>query len=219
MANPSTTFLVKQSKRSDSYEFANKQEFELWNAFRNGDKSAFAYIYIRFFPVLYRYGCRLCKDKQLVQDCIQDLFIELSKSPEKLSQTTSIRYYLYRCMRRKISLKMSALYQHRLEPLDGNEHEGFREGGILPIEFQDIEIESAGEQRLEILRALQFLTKKQRKVIQLRFFEDMSCREISAALSININTVYNLISLATNSLKRIIGRLPLLAVMLADFIF
>lgn len=215
IANQSATALRKPVSAAPSC----KDEVELWNDFRNGDKGAFAYIYVRFFPVLYRYGCRICNDRDLVQDCIQDLFLELSKAPENLSATTSIRYYLYRCIRRKIAVKASAMHRHRFESLEDNDCGEFHEGVTLPFEFRHIEMESAVERRTEILKALQFLTKKQRKVIQLRFFENMSHKEISTAMSINISTVYNLISLATSALKGIIRRTPMVALILLRFFF
>ena len=219
MATNSTISITRRASKTDGPELESDQEARLWNDFRNGDKSAYAYIYVRFFPILYNYGCRICKDKGMVQDCIQDLFVELSNPQSNLSATTSIRFYLYRCIRRKISLRVSKLHRHRTEPLDSCVGETYEGAAILPIEFQQIELESAAEKRLEILKALQFLTKKQRRVIQLRFYEDMSYKEISAKMSVNINTVYNLLSMATASLRSVIKRFPLLLLMLVKSLF
>ena len=219
MAINSTISIRPRPSKTDGPKLESDQEAELWNDFRNGDKSAYAYIYVRFFPILYNYGCRICKDKGLVQDCIQDLFVELSNPQSKLSATTSIRFYLYRCIRRKISLRVSKLQRHRTEPLDSRVEEACQDAAFLPVEFQQIELESATEKRLEILKALQFLTKKQRKVIQLRFYEGMSYKDISAKMSVNINTVYNLLSIATASLRSIMKRFPLLLFILVKALF
>lgn len=218
MANNSIISIRPRPSKTDGPELENDQEARLWNDFRNGDKNAYAYIYVRFFPILYNYGCRLCKDKGLVQDCIQDLFLELSNPESNISATSSIRFYLYRCIRRKISLKVSRRHRHRTESLDTHTEEAAEAAAILPIEFQQIELEAAAETKREILKALQFLTKKQRKVIQLRFYEDLSCKEISAKMSLNINTVYNLISMATASLRSVIKRFPLSMLMLVDIV-
>lgn len=219
MATNSSISIRRRPSKSDSQELQRDQEAQLWDDFRNGDKSAFAYIYVRFFPILYNYGCRICKDKGLVQDCIQDLFLELSNLQNKLSATTSIRFYLYRCIRRKISLRVSRLHLHRTEPLDSRVNEAYDDSAILPIEFQQIELESGEERRREILQALDFLTTKQRKVIQLRFYEDMSYKDISARMSVNINTVYNLVSMATALLRSVVKRFPLLLLMLVKLVF
>lgn len=190
---------------------AGMDEIKLWNDFRNGDKSAFAALYVKFFPVLYAYGCRICKDHDLVQDCIQDLFLDLCRQRTNLSATNSIRYYLYRCIRRKISVKASMLNSRRTERFDDHHYSEFEDIVILPLEFQQIEMEMATEQRLEILRALQCLTTNQRQAVKLRFYENISCKEISAVMSVHIHTVYNLLSLATTSLRNILRRSVLLA--------
>lgn len=200
----------RQTPEKDDEE---RRESKLWNDFRNGDKSAYAAIYTSFFPVLLSYGSRICKDKELVQDCIQDLFIELSRCRQNLSATTSVRYYLYRCMRRRIALKVSKSRRERVVLLESDGDDSLSVV-ILPIEFQKIELETAEERRHEILRALQLLTKKQRKVIQLRFYENMSHKEIAHRMSIHIDTVYNLISKATHSLRSIMRHLPVVLALL-----
>lgn len=210
MATNLSISIRQRPSESDGGKLESGQETRLWDDFRNGDKSAYAFIYVRFFPILYNYGCRICRDKGLVQDCIQDLFVELSNPSSKLSSTTSIRFYLYRCIRRKIALRLSNVHMHRMEPLESHGGEALEDSAVLPIEFQQMELESTAERRLEILRALQFLTTKQRKVIQLRFYEDMSYEEISAKMCVSIKTAYNLVSMATTSLKSVIKRFPLL---------
>jgi RNA polymerase sigma factor (sigma-70 family) len=214
MANNSSISSGLARSNKTVLRFADSHESKLWNDFRNGDKSAFAVIYTKFFPVLYRYGLRVCKDNGLVQDCIQDLFIDLSRLHHSLSGTTSVRYYLYRCMRRKIAVKLSRLKRYDLEPFEDHEQAEFTSAVILPIEFQQIEFEHAEEKKHEILKALQLLTKKQRKVIQLRFYEDMSYKEIASIMSVHIDTVYNLVSQATCSLRNTIKRSLLLMLIL-----
>jgi RNA polymerase sigma factor (sigma-70 family) len=219
MAYNSSTSSGRRRSKKTGLRLADSHESKLWNDFRNGDKSAYAVIYTKFFPVLYRYGLRICKDNGLVQDCIQDLFIELSRLQHNLSGTTSVRYYLYRCMRRKIAAKVSRLRRYNVDPFEDHEQGEFTSAVILPIEFQQIEFEHAEEKKHEILKALQLLTKKQRKVIQLRFYEDMSYKEIASVMSIHIDTVYNLISQATRSLRNTIKRSALLVLILMKWVF
>lgn len=49
----------------------------LWNAFRLGDKNAYAEIYELYFDSLYSYGKRFIADQTQVEDAIQELFITL----------------------------------------------------------------------------------------------------------------------------------------------
>ena len=49
----------------------------IWKDLLKGDKNALASIYSDHFDKLYNYGCRISKDAGIVEDAIQDLFIEL----------------------------------------------------------------------------------------------------------------------------------------------
>ncbi len=60
-------------------------------------------LYKSHIEILYRYGHKLTTDTQLVEDSIQDMFIELWNSRKRLSDTDSIKYYLFRILRRKIT--------------------------------------------------------------------------------------------------------------------
>ncbi|NJM26145.1 MAG: hypothetical protein HC859_12305 [Bacteroidia bacterium] len=58
---------------------------EIWDRFRNGDESMFQYIYSIYFDKLYNYGFQFTRNKELIEDCIQELFIELSDRRSFLS--------------------------------------------------------------------------------------------------------------------------------------
>ena len=83
-------------------------EMALWRAFKSGDQAAFARMYQCYSRVLYGYGFRVTHDAALIEDCIQDLFIELWRTRENLSDTTSIKFYLFRSLRRRISRTINA---------------------------------------------------------------------------------------------------------------
>src|SRR5688572_17426542 len=78
------------------------QPDRLWEAFRRGNRVAFGEIYSNYGAALLAYGSRITPDHKLVEDCLQDLFVELWKSKENLSSTTSIKFYLFKAIRHKI---------------------------------------------------------------------------------------------------------------------
>lgn len=81
---------------------SDDSDSELWQKFREGSEDAYASIYEKFSPVLFSYGYRLSQDEDLVKDCIQDLFVNLWLSRRKLGATDSIKFYLFRSLRREI---------------------------------------------------------------------------------------------------------------------
>ncbi len=81
----------------------DQTESNQWDAFRQGDRSAFAQIYFAHYEALLNYGRRFGLPPELVEDTIQDLFVELWQYRETASATTSIRFYLLRALRNQLS--------------------------------------------------------------------------------------------------------------------
>ena len=64
---------------------------KLWESCLTGDKEAFKEIYCRFYSLLYNYGSKLVSDKDLVKDCIQDIFIKLIQNYPSIYQTPNVK--------------------------------------------------------------------------------------------------------------------------------
>lgn len=172
---------------------------EIWNLFRSGSDSAFDYIYQKYFDKLYNYGCQFTQDQSLVEDILQDLFIELKLRCAHLSQTDKILPYLYSAFRRKI-IRFRAK-QSRFKILDSQD--------LFPIiagtnEFI-INDEEERENHLRLQKALNELPENYREIIYLFYYENLSYEEIRAIKGfINIKSARNLLYKAITTLgKRI----------------
>lgn len=64
---------------------------KLWESCLKGDKEAFRELYCRFYALLRNYGIKLLPDKNLVEDCVQDIFINLIQNHTSLSPTANVR--------------------------------------------------------------------------------------------------------------------------------
>ena len=58
-------------------------DVRLWELFREGKEIAFTHIYGTHFKGLFQYGCQFTKNESLVEDALQDMFIELREKREK----------------------------------------------------------------------------------------------------------------------------------------
>src|ERR1044072_6476462 len=81
---------------------AHMEDHLLWNSFRGGDEQALATIFDRYIKRLHNYGLKILNDRDLVKAAVQDLFIELWKNHSNLGETNSIKFYLYKSLRRKL---------------------------------------------------------------------------------------------------------------------
>jgi len=165
--------------------------------------------------LLYNYGCKLSPDQALVQDTVQELFVDLWKSRSRLTVPVSVKFYLFRSLRRRILKNL-------------------REGNRFPLESfssdsavfaaQDAEStfieQETGEHRLSHLqKALRQLPVRQQEVIKLRFYDELSLSEIAAILDINEQSVRNLLQRAIVHLRQtsLATLLPLLVLSALNF--
>jgi RNA polymerase sigma factor (sigma-70 family) len=168
-------------------------EFVLWEHFRGGDEGAYALIYRRYFFALYRYGKKISDDQDLVKDCIQDLFVKIWNNRENLNRTTSVKYYLFTSLKRKIlDVLKSAHVKHR--------------AGEDPQELDFADDSSSEEtdfsQREDVLKALHTLSQHQQKLLHLKFEQQLTNQEIAAELGITIQSVYNAVFKALRSIRK-----------------
>jgi RNA polymerase sigma factor (sigma-70 family) len=171
-------------------------EMVLWQDLLSGDKKALASIYTRYFDALYNYGIKISSDGAIVEDAIQDLFIEIWNRREGLNkEVKSIKHYLYTCLRRKIILKINQ--QHNTIDID-------------KITSFDIALSDKShylnnqlniELRQKLIEVIGTLSPKQKEALFLIYFEELSYEEVATIMSLKIKTVYNLIHQAISRLK------------------
>ena len=159
----------------------------LWDQLRAGDKTALASIYQDQVDALFRYGCQFTPDQGLVQDCIQDLFIELWKNRASIGSTDAIRQYLLVSLRRKVvrQLKKGSTRQDRGEAY--------------------LQEEETTAQSQIISQALSLLSDRQREVLYLKYFEEMEYKEIAKMIGINYQSIRNTASAGLKALRKILG--------------
>jgi RNA polymerase sigma factor (sigma-70 family) len=171
-------------------DFEVDSELRYWEAMRNGDKSSFAWIYDHYFKQLYNYGRKIGVENAALEDAIHDLFVDLWRMRENLSPTTSVRFYLYRSLRRRV-LRNDAARNY------------FTENGLIiedalalvtPSLEQEIIDEEDHNQRIHRLKKLlNDLAPRQYEALILRFYDEFSFEEIAAILQVNEQSARNLV--------------------------
>jgi RNA polymerase sigma factor (sigma-70 family) len=168
----------------------------VWKDLLGGDRRALAHIYSTYFDKLYNYGSKISRDPVIIEDCIQDLFIELWNRREGLNrQVKSIKHYLYVCLRRKIVNKLNQ--QHHTVEID--ELASFDMELCHKSHYLNNQINT--ELRQKLTEVIDTLTPKQKEAIFLIYYDELSYPEVAAIMSLKIKTVYNLIHQAIVKLK------------------
>tara|TARA_B100001245_G_scaffold232068_1_gene213744 strand:- start:816 stop:1490 length:675 start_codon:yes stop_codon:yes gene_type:complete len=184
---------------SDSYQ---ESEDLIWERFKSGNETALTYIYRTYSNTLFNYGCQFVDDRDLVRDTLQDLFIDLINSRERLGATSSIKFYLMKSFRNKL-VKAIKKSQRRREVEDDSSKDSF----LVTISAEARWINGQLDQRKEklIQDSLNQLPALQREALVLYFFEGLKYEQIAEMLGIKVKSSRALIYRSTESLGKILG--------------
>jgi len=171
----------------------------LWNTFQKGDREAFARIYNLYIEELLSYGYRVTSNRQLIKDSIQDLFLHLWLHRENLSETDSVKFYLFRALRNRIirNMEKGFLVSETPEDILANII------GDLPFEHDLMQRETDEVQISRLQHAIEQLSKRQQEVILFRYHHDFSLEEISRLMNLNNQSVRNLLHRSISQLRSI----------------
>lgn len=152
-------------------------EIEIWSDFKQGSDSALSYIYRNYVDQLFNYGCQIINQEELIQDCIQDLFMDIIRNREKLGDVRSIKYYLFTSLRRKIFRKLKKEKSHLKEEISDKNEICFEMISSPEATMIDEQLTVEKSRLIEI--ACQKLTDKQREAIMLYFYEGFSYKQVA----------------------------------------
>ncbi len=165
-------------------------EVQVWDQFRSGDQAAFSTLYQHFVQPLYAYSLGVTNDKELIKDCLHDLFVELWRNHATIGPTTSVKFYLMASIKRKLVRHMETSLRHF------NHHVNYTKDFMEDEVSQEsllIRYEEEIVANKQLKDCLNLLSKRQREAISLRFFHNMDTDQISSSMRINPQSVYNLI--------------------------
>lgn len=170
----------------------------LWKRIREGDRAAFETLYRRLFRLLYRYGSKITTSR-LVKDAIHDLFLDIWFYRTKLQATTSVRYYLFTSLKRRIALnnqknEKSSFFDFKAGLMLIHESDS-QEAIIIENEFYD-------EKVLKLKRHLQNLPPRQYEALMLKYYDKLSYPEIALRLEVNEQSARNLVQRGLELLRK-----------------
>jgi len=167
---------------------------EVWIRFNSGDRTAFREIYEEFIDPLFAYGSKVSHDRELVKDCIQDVFVDLHRLNPEIKNPEYIEFYLFKSLKNAIIHKTQKEQKMQRLPIEGLEAFDLK----FEVEQDQFDIES-DRLRVEKLRSiLQALDPHKRELLYLKFNSGLNYNEIGQMLNIQADTakkqIYRLIN-------------------------
>ncbi|MEQ6120204.1 sigma-70 family RNA polymerase sigma factor [Reichenbachiella sp. MALMAid0571] len=184
-------------------EYQILKDEEIWEIFKSGNQEALSYIFKCNIKILYKYGNKFSSNGQMVEDCIQDLFLTIWKNRLNLSSTNSIKLYLLGALRKKLIRQSAVDQKHHTQDLLDEKYS-------FDLQYNPQEIEFNLQARLsnekQVTAFLDKLTKRQKEAVYLKFYQDMDYKEIAHIMELNYQSVRNLVYSSLKALKSQLSR-------------
>lgn len=181
----------------DPLKYPYKDDSSTWESFKSGNESAFIYIYGFYFDQLFIYGIHFTKDEGIVKDAIQDLFIDLRKNRLTLGPTDSIKFYLFKCLKRRI-LKEKSHWFYKCEVFSNE----FSFNFTFSHEQFLIDRQLDEEKMARLNRSIKSLSPRKREIIYYFYYEGLTYSQIREMMNLsNIKSVRNLLYKAVSFLR------------------
>lgn len=174
---------------------SGKLDQSRWNDIRAGNEQAFSALFFRYSDQLLSYGYMIIQDRELIKDCIQELFLDVWRRQDSLPELEKVHYYLLKAFRRILLRRMKQDERRRYDYLLNRElYDSSREDELVQ--------EEADFQQCQYLAdKVNALPNRQKEIIYLKYYEDLAYEEICEIMGIKHQAAWNLISRAIKTLR------------------
>ncbi|MFH1075168.1 MAG: sigma-70 family RNA polymerase sigma factor [Candidatus Firestonebacteria bacterium] len=173
-------------------------EFQIKVLMGNDNPAALEIIYDHLGNKIFHYLlCILCS-KEKAEDVMQNLFVSIVEKRDKISKVSNITGYIFMMAKNQAIDYIRAAKKERI----------FKEedlSNVLCLKEPDKE-EKDKTIRKDIAEAINSLPLKQKEVISMKIFQEMTFEEISKTLNISINTISGRYRYGINKLRRKLRR-------------
>ncbi|OQD42922.1 hypothetical protein BUL40_07450 [Croceivirga radicis] len=181
----------------------------LWSEFKKGKQDAFKSLFKKYYSPLYFYGLKLSANQDMTKEVLQDFFVYLHTNAANFSQVENVKAYLMISFRRLIlkeiakqrkvmqqttSIETGAVFNFLEEELNKNQNNSFADNVTL-------------------LKHLNQLPERQKEVIYLKFYNNLSVKQIADVMEISAQSVSNTLQKAFSKLRKSIESDQILSIL------
>ncbi len=167
---------------------------QLIKKIKTGDKDAFERLFLKFYDPLCNFAWRYVHSVHISEELVQDVFLNVWESRERLDPDKNIKSYLYKAVRNKVLnyLKhkdVAEKYNKQIDWLNSVDISQMHD-----FDEQSEFIEAAQE-------AIEDLPEGARRIYKLSRKDGLSYQEIADVLDISVRTVESQMSRALEKLR------------------
>ncbi len=185
-------------------EFSRLTDEQLVAAYAKGDNKSFDTLLRRHQSRLFTYVVTVVRNQDVANDIFQETFVKAITTIKQGRYTETGKFSSW-IMRIAHNLIIDYYRQERSENKTSADDETVNV--LNRKEYSDINIEDilVGEQiEADVRRIVAELPDNQREVLEMRYYRDMSFKEIAEATHVSINTALGRMRYAIMNLRRIV---------------
>lgn len=178
----------------------NSEWENVWTGFKEGDMEAFRQIYDAFLGNLYSYGSKLTTNTVVVEDSIQEMFLDMYTHRKNLSETDNLEYYLLKVLRRTIFHKLKQ--ENRFQLIEDIKHGAFN----LDFEIENNMPDDIQEEKINLIKeSLSAMDPQNKEILYLKFYRGLSYLQISELLEIKPDSAKKQVYRIVARLREVLG--------------
>ncbi len=161
---------------------------QLVGLYKQGDNTAFEVLLMRYRTKVYAYILQIVRDRELAEDIFQDTFIKAIVTIQQGRYFESGKFlgWINRIAHNLIIDHFRKEKNENTVSADAYEYDILNNNTHVDLSVEDI---LSNEQVLaDVVKMVNFLPDVQQEVVRMRFFEELSFKEIAEKTDVSINT-------------------------------
>ena len=164
----------------------------------------FANLYDKNIDNLFAFGSRFTTDRELLKDCIHDVFVKLYLKRDNLGNVENIESYLYISLRNRINDE----YRRNIHLCDNEIDDSSMRIKAEYEEFYSQRMEWQTTLTANVEKFFEKLSPRQRQIINLYYVEERKYDDICRIMGINYQSVRNLMHCSISRLRECAAAMP-----------
>ena len=176
---------------------------ELVTAYANGDNEAFDALLLRHKTRLFNYIFQMVRDRDLSDDIFQETFVKAITTIKhgRYNDMGKFSAWLYRIARNLVVDTFRAQRNEGSLSTDDTDYDILNRRELAEDTIEDVMVDLQIEEDLR--RLIDELPDVQREVLNLRYYRELSFKEIAELTGVSINTALGRMRYAILNLRRL----------------
>lgn len=176
---------------------------ELVKLYETGNNTAFEILLLRYKSKVYNYIYLIVRNRELTEDIFQDTFIKAIATMQQGRYTETGRFLGW-INRIAHNLIIDHFRREKNENTFSADAVDYDIVNNAKLSEKSVEDTMSNEQVLtDVVNLIDLLPQTQQRVIRMRFFEDLSFKEIAEKTDVSINTALGRMRYALLNMRRI----------------